>query len=402
MVRSYDVIVRTAGVVAMLVVALAVTPGAGAGEPQGTLAFSCGGICLISADGSGRTAVGNGPAADHDAAWSPDGRRLAFVSDRQGDNAIYVMDADGRNVRRLTPVGVRALQPSWSRTNEIAFSGQSATGESGVFLIGADGGDLREVFANNDPRVLWAEDPAISPDGSRIAFTGTQIATVTNQHPTDGIYLMGTNGTAPVRVAAGDAPAWSHDGSRLAFIAPNSNNIPELRVTNADGSGLRTVTSVAGCIQNLRPAWSPDGGWLAYIACPASSMTVDVVPSAGGTPTTVTFAATGGGLDWRPVTPSSGLASRIRFVQRACSTHPGRASVTVTDKQARAVAAATVTIRGGVRIRPASGKTNATGTTTILLQPTHAQGHGRLYLTATVRAHGRPTLTKKLSLPACG
>jgi Tol biopolymer transport system component len=393
--------VRITGVVALLigVVAALTSAGSGAAGPQGMLAFSCGGICLVSADGSGRTTVGNGPAADHAPVWSPDGRRLAFVSDRQGDEAIYLMDADGGNVSRLTPIGLQAIDPSWSRTNEIAFSGQSAAGDSGIYVIAADGSGLREVYSNGDPRVLSAQAPAISPDGSKIAFTGSQNATITNQHPTDGIYVIATDGTTPTRVATGDAPAWSYDSRRLAFTAPDSSNVPQLMVSNADGSGARAVTAVDWCTQKTRPAWSPDGAWLAYSACPGSSFAVDVVPSAGGTPTTVTYQADE--PDWRPATPSTGLLLHMRFAQRACSSHPGRVSITVTDQQSRPLAGATVTFRGGTRIRPTSAQTNANGAATISLQPAHVHADGRLYLVATAQTRDRPTLTKKLSLPAC-
>ena len=59
----------------------------------------------MNADGSGQRNLTRNPANDSDPTWSPDGRRLAFVSDRDGDLEVYVMNADGSGQRRMTHRG---------------------------------------------------------------------------------------------------------------------------------------------------------------------------------------------------------------------------------------------------------------------------------------------------------
>ena len=372
----------------------------GAAGPGGTIAFTCDGICSVSADGSQLTTIGTGPGSDP--VWSPDGRQLAFVSDRDGGDAIYVMDADGRTVRRVSPQGLRAFQPSWSRDGQIAFQGWPANGNPGVFMVGSDGSGFREAFVSTD---LYASDPALSPDGSKIAFTGSQNAAITNQHPTDGIYVMRSDGTGVTRVATGDAPAWSLDGTRLASLAVDSTNHEQLVVSAADGSTVKQIAPVDWCVGRSAPAWSPDGATLAYVSCPdpnATSGQLYVVSATGGAPARIAFGAVPAGLDWRPVTPSTGIVLQVRFAQRACSTRPGTATLLVTDAQARPLAAVAVTLRGGAGLHPASGTTNAAGKASVALRTTPGRHRwGRLFLVATAVAKDRPALTHKLTLPAC-
>jgi WD40-like Beta Propeller Repeat len=287
--------------------------------PNGTIAYSCVGICTVSADGTHGATVGTGPGTDP--AWSPDGSELAFVSTRDGDSAIYLMDARGTDARRVTPAGLQAFELSWSSTGRIAFYGRTADTD-GLFLIDANGAGLREVLSNDQPSVLYGMDPAISPDGTMIAFTGSQNATIANQTPTDGIYVMQSDGTERQRVATGDAPAWSPDGKQLAFTATDPSGQPQLVVSAADGTGTRTVATLASCGTDLAPAWSPDGQWLAYVSCPSpEGGQLFVVGAAGGTPIRLAFGVDPTGIDWRPQAPAAPGTPVPAAAARAIKTH---------------------------------------------------------------------------------
>ena len=97
-------------------------------------------------------------------AWSPNGREIAFDSFRDENADIYVMDADGGNVRRLTHRLAFDIMPAWSPNGrKIAFVSYKGV-DSGIYIMEADGGDI--VRLTNYP----AEFPVWSPDGKQLAF----------------------------------------------------------------------------------------------------------------------------------------------------------------------------------------------------------------------------------------
>lgn len=137
------------------------------------------GLYLINRDGSGLRRLTRGQhyssgqgSSDYAASWSPDGSKIAFTSNRTGENQLYLMNSDGSNQRRLTKTDVEgeALQPAWSPDgSKIAFmSGLGKTRE--IYIINTDGTGLRRVTTNSE----YDGSPAWSPDGSRIAYISTR------------------------------------------------------------------------------------------------------------------------------------------------------------------------------------------------------------------------------------
>ncbi len=90
--------------------------------------------------------------------WSPDGKRITFMSRRDGNMEIYVMDADGANVRKLsnTPVG-RSLGPDWSPDGKKIVFGSERDGNMEIYVMNADGSDLRNLTLNGarDAHPAW-------------------------------------------------------------------------------------------------------------------------------------------------------------------------------------------------------------------------------------------------------
>lgn len=183
------------------------------------------GIGVMQADGSGavtllthRFRLDTDPSSDLGVgkpAWSPDGTRIAFEHLGDGDlmpAQIFVMQADGRDPRRLTPArGTQYAEsdPAWSPSGaEIVFWSYGY----GIAIVPASGGAPRGIYGN-EPAVAYNAAPAWSPDGGTILFT-------VNQFLPGGpsIWSVGAEGgTAEVLVEAGADPAWAPDGSAFAF-----------------------------------------------------------------------------------------------------------------------------------------------------------------------------------------
>jgi Tol biopolymer transport system component len=188
------------------------------------LAFTRGGdIYVIHADGRGLRQVTSGLGEDYEAAWSPDGSRIAFTRYRHDRG-----------------------HPSW--------------GEAAVYVIGADGGGLVRLSAHGDS--TYDAHPTWSPDGTRIAFYSRREHAAGSLHANDSeIWVMNADGTSPVRLTHQSSlafhPAWSPDGSRIAYRAANvAAETFSIYVMQANGAN---PTAIAGGDNVYAPAWSPDG-----------------------------------------------------------------------------------------------------------------------------------------------
>jgi Tol biopolymer transport system component len=191
------------------------------------------------------------PAADFHPVFSPDDRQVAFISNRDGKPALFVMSADGGDARRITDVSYGSSFPQWSPDGKrIAF--ESSRDGGGIFLINPDGSDMVRLIGNAG----W---PAWSPDGKRIAFHRRGPESVE-------IYFINLSGGDPVRLtndAVFDAnPAWSPDGAQIGFSRGTAPGALNVFVMNADGSGQRPLTNFKAWAGG--PMWSPDGKRIAF------------------------------------------------------------------------------------------------------------------------------------------
>jgi TolB protein len=215
-------------------------------------------IYVINADGTGLRRLTRNAVVDGAPVWSPDGRRIAFTRDRDRQTAnIYVMNADGSGQRRLTPNLRRrpwvelAWSPDWKKIAFIASAGH--LGAADIFVINADGSGLLNVTNT----VTTSFDFAWSPDGRRIAYLEGDPAGAP-------LYVVNADGTGkhrltrPLMVDLG-SPSWSPDGRTLAFTGGSV-----LYTVHADGTGLRKLTRGPGW--NVGPDWSPDGRRIVFVS----------------------------------------------------------------------------------------------------------------------------------------
>lgn len=229
------------------------------------------------------------------ATWSPDGRRIAFVTVCLSSRArpcdwraeLNVMNADGSGQRNLSREWGSALGPPWGRVpawspdwRRIAFLQERGSKRgypnygrnSDIYVMNADGSGRRQL--TRGPQTDG--DPVWSPDGRKNAFVRVEGGLA-------DIYVVNADGSGLRRLAHAIAfrpmsggpslgwranPAWSPDGRRIAFASNRAGNY-DIFVVNADGFvnpdggfGLRKLTRSR---RNDRdPVWSPDGRLIAF------------------------------------------------------------------------------------------------------------------------------------------
>jgi hypothetical protein len=203
----------------------------------------------------------NDPADDFDPTWSPDGTRIAFRSQRDGNDEIYIMNSDGTCQTDLTNDPAGDWSPSWSPDGKrIAFAhffdGNSYTD---IAVIQVDGTALQRLTE------AGGEYPAWSPDGSRIAFASAR----------DGnyeIYVMNADGTDQTNLTKDPAydmsPAWSADGTAILFDTQRDQYPPvevgigpefEIHLMKADGRHAGDTRLTSNQQEDRFPAWGPQG-----------------------------------------------------------------------------------------------------------------------------------------------
>jgi Tol biopolymer transport system component len=230
-------------------------------------------IYVMQADGSNPTRLTRTAASEGYPNFSPDGKKIVFDTDRDGNFEIYAMNADGSNATRLTNDPARDVSASWSLDGrKIAFM-SDRTGEFEVWVMDADGSNPTRVtdFGSN-----WF--PRWSPDGSRLAY-----------HVGRDVHVLDVRESKFARLTIdpnnGMYPSWSPDGRQIAFMSWRAGPT-EIFVMNADGSDQRRLTQTTTG-DSIDPRWSPDGRRIAFVHVPrglqASGPKVIYVMNAEGT-----------------------------------------------------------------------------------------------------------------------
>lgn len=253
----------------------------------------------MRADGSRLRRITSGPGFERYPRWSPDGRTIAYISDRskpRSEPAYEIYALTGTSLRRLTNDRSIDDQVSWSPDGtRIAFVSNRGSGRFGIWVMNANSSGLR--LLTRDGAI-----PSWSPDGEEIAF-------VRSVGPSDEIWLMDPDGgnqrrlTVPPRTArmfARDSmPEWSPSGDELAFVRRYRGRT-DIYVIRTNGAGLRRLTTEAGA--HTWPAWSPDGKRIAFVSALRSTQGILVMNADGTQKKRVAKGAIAYAYpDWQPV-----------------------------------------------------------------------------------------------------
>jgi Tol biopolymer transport system component len=209
-------------------------------------------IYLVNANGSGLRRLVEDEGRSWSPAWSPDGHKIAYAHDKDGNWDIYVMDVSKGDVSRLTSDPGMDDTPAWSPDgSKIAFM-SSRNGTFQLYSMDADGTNQQRLIDSKEHAGL----PSWSPDGRKIAF----IKALSKGEAVCILYVDSGSQSCPLTEVYNvyHVLAWSRDGTKLAFSKGDGVYVSDVE----DGSTKRLAWTA------WNPAWSPTGEQIAYINSP--------------------------------------------------------------------------------------------------------------------------------------
>jgi TolB protein len=246
---------------------------------NGEIVFAVGGrqypdLYLMRPDGTKLRRITRARGSDVFPAWSPDGRWIAYISNRsrprnEGAFEIYVMRANGRRLRQVTRDHFVDYDLAWAPDGKhFVFTSTRPSATSGVWVMNVNGTGFRRLTGNG-------AQPAWAPDGKTIAFVRS-----------GRIWLMSSDGknqrqlTVPPgppeseSLGSDQTPDWSPNGEQIAFERAYRGR-RDIYAIRREGTAIRRLTTEAG--QHIFPAWSPDGRRIVFVTVRYQKREIDVM-----------------------------------------------------------------------------------------------------------------------------
>ena len=300
---------RAAGVAAAAAVALAALGGCGDPPPQSVISFSRysgsgqGHIFTMAPDGSDVRQVTFARGVQAHSSLSPDGTKVVYSQVNPTGSSITVADRAGGAPTVLNAGHHWSMVPNWSPDGaRIAFT-SDADGNYEIYTMAADGSQVRQLTFTKSP--IQHVGPKYSPDGSLLLYATD--ADEKDPAKLQNIWTMPSDGGPGTRLTRNinnrESRGWSPDGTRIVTQTVK-DGVGQLVVLNADGSDEHQITHFpantptfvpGGIFPAMRgavtPAWSPDGEWIAFAANPDGNYDIYRIRPDGSDLTRVTRSA---------------------------------------------------------------------------------------------------------------
>ena len=246
-------------------------------------------LYVMNADGSGGVRLTSSPGSDSAGVWSPDGSRIAYLCGDGTAQDVCVIRSDGTGRADLTPGGSTDIAPMWSPDGSRLAFNSYRDGNWEIHVMAADGTGATNVSQH----VLSDHYPQWSPDGTRVMY-------YSNRTGNWDVYLVGPDGFNLTNLthSAGDdhASLWSPTGTQIAFMSERTG-AAQIYVMSATGTGVANVSGGEG--ESIMASWSPDGEWLAFTSSRTGNWDIYVVRADGGPQVRLTYDAADDELGWR-------------------------------------------------------------------------------------------------------
>jgi TolB protein len=236
--------------------------------------------------------------------WSPDGKRISFVSTRQGGNQfdLYVMDANGSNVTRVTDHPANDFDPMWMPDGQSLIFSSERDSRSDLYRVWLNDRHVDRLTHHFVGRAIM---PNVSPDGKSVAFAAQTLQRLQFWDFQVHVLDLATGKTRALDNSGGACwPNWSPDGKQLANVLL-AKEPSAIQIRNADGGGARELATDPKRWAYY-PDWSKDGKLIALSVSPQHHEGEDwdlaIVPTDGSRP--LQKLTTGPGNDrlpdWKP------------------------------------------------------------------------------------------------------
>lgn len=243
-------------------------------------------VYVMAADGEDVRRITNENTLNLSPSWAPDGRSLVLTSFRGGNPDLYSIGLARGSWTRLSALRGLNLGGRWSPDGRQIAVTLEFDGNPEIAILNADGSLARRITEH------WAVDVSAgwSPDGSQLVFCS-------DRSGSPQIYIMNTDGSGIRRVSTAGryntSPSWSPKGDRIAYATREGGQF-QIVTVKSDGSDARQVTSVGS---NEDPSWSPDGRYLVFSSKRGSAAKLYLSDLSGTNQAELT---TGGGGDTSP------------------------------------------------------------------------------------------------------